>query len=172
MEETQRHAGESAHHRASPRATLHRQVPGGHGARLRADAHPAGPSYAVFHIFTPLSLSRYWGFPPLCRGWRSYRHAHRFGGAYARFGELDRRFLHHGQRHAGRNILHTDQRYLHLYAEPLPINSYANEAFKTLIARNGTFGDILLPLAVLAGVDAVVALLISRRLFSAVSGKR
>jgi ABC-2 type transport system permease protein len=51
------------------------------------------------------------------------------------------------------------------------INTYANEAFKTLIASNGSLSQIWVQLAVLLGVT-VVALLISRRLFSTVSGKR
>jgi len=51
------------------------------------------------------------------------------------------------------------------------INTCANDAFKTLIARGGSLADIGVPLAVLGGVT-LLALLISRRLFSTVSGKR
>jgi ABC-type Na+ efflux pump permease subunit len=51
------------------------------------------------------------------------------------------------------------------------INTYANEAFKTLIAGNGSLADIGVPLAVMAGVT-VVALLVSRLLFKPVSAKR
>jgi ABC-type multidrug transport system permease subunit len=51
------------------------------------------------------------------------------------------------------------------------INTYANEAFKALVARSGTFADVGLPFIILAGVT-IFALVISHRLFSTVSGKR
>jgi len=49
------------------------------------------------------------------------------------------------------------------------LNTYANDAFRTIIAEGGSLGDTLQPLAVLAGV-AVVGLVISRLIFRAVPG--
>jgi len=49
------------------------------------------------------------------------------------------------------------------------INTYANDAFKTLIAEGGSLGDLGLELGVLAGV-AVVGLILSRILFKVMPG--
>ncbi len=51
----------------------------------------------------------------------------------------------------------------------ISINSYANEALKTIIAEGGSLGDVIIPLALFVGV-AVVGLIISRLLFKAVPG--
>ncbi len=51
------------------------------------------------------------------------------------------------------------------------INTYANDAFKTIIARGGSLADLGLELGVLAGV-AVVGLGLSRILFRAMPGGR
>lgn len=51
------------------------------------------------------------------------------------------------------------------------INTYANQAFKALVAHNGSFSEVGRPFIILACVT-VFALIISRRLFSTVSGKR
>jgi ABC-2 type transport system permease protein len=50
----------------------------------------------------------------------------------------------------------------------ISINTYVNEALTTVIAKGGTLGDTIVPLAIFVGV-AVVGLMISRRLFKAVS---
>jgi ABC-2 type transport system permease protein len=51
----------------------------------------------------------------------------------------------------------------------ISVNTYANDAFKTLVVQEGSLGDMGLELGVLAGV-AVVGLVISRRLFKVVPG--
>jgi ABC-2 type transport system permease protein len=51
------------------------------------------------------------------------------------------------------------------------LNTYANEAYTTVIAQDGSLGEVWLPLAVLAGV-AVVGLIISRMIFRAVPGSK
>jgi ABC-2 type transport system permease protein len=51
----------------------------------------------------------------------------------------------------------------------ISLNTYANEAYRTIIAQGGGLGDIWRPLAVLAG-SAVVGLIISRQIFRAVPG--
>jgi ABC-2 type transport system permease protein len=51
------------------------------------------------------------------------------------------------------------------------INTYANQAFKALLAHDVTMAEVGIPFIVLAGVT-IFALIISRRLFSTVSGKR
>ena len=51
------------------------------------------------------------------------------------------------------------------------INTYANDAFKTIIAQGGSLADVGLELAVLAGV-AVVGLFIGRILFKVMPGGR
>jgi len=53
----------------------------------------------------------------------------------------------------------------------ISINTYANDAFKTIIAHGGSLADLGLELGVLAGV-AVVGLFISRILFRVMSGGR
>ena len=53
----------------------------------------------------------------------------------------------------------------------LSINTYANDAFKTIIAEGGSLGDAALELGVLAGV-AVVGLFVARSLFRALEGGR
>jgi ABC-type multidrug transport system permease subunit len=50
------------------------------------------------------------------------------------------------------------------------INTYANQAFKALIARNVTMAEVGIPCIILAGVT-IFALVLSRRLFSTVSGR-
>jgi len=49
------------------------------------------------------------------------------------------------------------------------INTYANEALRTVIAEGGSLGDTMVPLGIFVGV-AVIALIISRLLFKAVPG--
>ena len=49
----------------------------------------------------------------------------------------------------------------------LSLNTYANDAFKTLISEGGNIGMLGLEIAVLAGVT-VVGLIISRLLFKAI----
>jgi ABC-2 type transport system permease protein len=49
------------------------------------------------------------------------------------------------------------------------LNTYANDAFRTIIAEGGSLGDTLQPMAVLAGV-AIVGLVISRLIFRAIPG--
>ena len=49
------------------------------------------------------------------------------------------------------------------------INTYANDAFKAIIAQGGSLADLGLELGVLAGVT-VVGLLLSRVLFRAMPG--
>ena len=49
------------------------------------------------------------------------------------------------------------------------INTYANDAFKTIIAQGGSLADVGLELGVLAGV-AVIGLGISRILFRVMPG--
>ncbi|MBN1161750.1 MAG: ABC transporter permease [Dehalococcoidales bacterium] len=51
------------------------------------------------------------------------------------------------------------------------LNTYANEAYTTIIAGGGSLGDVWLPLAILAAV-AVVGLVISRMIFRAVPGSK
>jgi len=51
------------------------------------------------------------------------------------------------------------------------INTYANDALKTIIVDEGSLGDVGLELGVLAGV-AIVGLVISRTLFKVVPGGR
>ncbi len=51
------------------------------------------------------------------------------------------------------------------------INSYANQAFKALVSRNGSFDSVGLPFIILTGVT-ICALIISRRLFSTASKQR
>jgi ABC-2 type transport system permease protein len=51
------------------------------------------------------------------------------------------------------------------------INTYANEAFRTLISEGGSLGDAVQPLVVMAGV-AVVGLIISRLIFKAIPGSK
>jgi len=51
------------------------------------------------------------------------------------------------------------------------INTYANDAFKTIIADGGSLGDAALELGVLA-VVAVVGLFVARSLFRALEGGR
>ena len=51
------------------------------------------------------------------------------------------------------------------------LNTYANKAYTTIIAQNGSLGDVWFQLAILAGV-AVVGLLISRMIFRAVPGSK
>ena len=50
----------------------------------------------------------------------------------------------------------------------MSINTYANEAFRTIIAEEGNLGDLGLQIGVLAGV-AVAGLFVSRMLFRVVS---
>jgi len=49
------------------------------------------------------------------------------------------------------------------------LNTYANEAYTTIIAEGGSLGDVWTPLVILAAV-AVVGLIISRMIFRAVPG--
>jgi hypothetical protein len=51
------------------------------------------------------------------------------------------------------------------------INTYANDAFKTIIAQGGSLADIGLELGVLAGV-IIVGLVLSRVLFKVMPGGR
>jgi hypothetical protein len=51
------------------------------------------------------------------------------------------------------------------------INTYANEAFKTVISQGKTLADAWQPLAILA-VVAVAGLIIGRLVFKAVPGSR
>jgi ABC-2 type transport system permease protein len=51
------------------------------------------------------------------------------------------------------------------------LNTYANKAYTTIIAQNGSLGDVWLQLVVLAAV-AVVGLIISRMIFRAVPGSK
>jgi ABC-2 type transport system permease protein len=51
----------------------------------------------------------------------------------------------------------------------LSINSYANEALRTIIAEGGTLADTIVPLAIFIGV-AAAGLIISRLIFKAVPG--
>jgi ABC-2 type transport system permease protein len=51
------------------------------------------------------------------------------------------------------------------------INTYANEALRTVIAKEGSLGDTIVPLAIFIGV-AVFGLIISRLLFKAVPGSK
>ena len=51
------------------------------------------------------------------------------------------------------------------------INTYANDAFRTLIARGGSLADVSLELGVLAGVT-VTGLVLSRILFKVMPGRR
>jgi ABC-2 type transport system permease protein len=53
----------------------------------------------------------------------------------------------------------------------ISINTYANEAFRTVITEGGSLGDTVQPLAVMAGV-VVVGLVISRLIFKAVPGSK
>jgi ABC-2 type transport system permease protein len=53
----------------------------------------------------------------------------------------------------------------------LSVNTYANDAFKTIIAEGGSLGDAAVELGVLAGV-AVVGLFVARYLFRAFEGGR
>jgi ABC-2 type transport system permease protein len=53
----------------------------------------------------------------------------------------------------------------------ISLNTYANEAFRTVISEGGSLGDTVQPLAVMAGV-AVVGLVISRLIFKAVPGSK
>jgi ABC-2 type transport system permease protein len=53
----------------------------------------------------------------------------------------------------------------------ISINTYANEAFRTVITEGGSLGDAMQPLAVMAGV-VVVGLVISRLIFKAVPGSK
>jgi ABC-2 type transport system permease protein len=53
----------------------------------------------------------------------------------------------------------------------ISINTYANNAFKTVVAQTGTLANVGLEMVVLAGV-AIVALLISRALFKLTPGGR
>ncbi len=53
----------------------------------------------------------------------------------------------------------------------ISLNTYANEAFRTVITEGGSLGDTLQPLAVMAGV-AIVGLFISRLIFKAVPGSK
>jgi len=56
-------------------------------------------------------------------------------------------------------------------ASRLSMNSYVNDALKTIITRGGTLGDVTFDLAVLAGI-VVVGLGLSRILFRAIPGGR
>ena len=59
-----------------------------------------------------------------------------------------------------------------LYAvSKISINTYANDAFKTIIARGGSLGDVGLELGILSGV-IVVGLVLSRILFRVMPGGR
>ena len=53
----------------------------------------------------------------------------------------------------------------------LSVNTYANDAFKAIIAEGGSLGDVALELGVLGGV-AVVGLFVARSLFRAFEGGR
>lgn len=130
-----------------------------------------GLSYAVFRIFTPLSFIEVVGLALL------------FAAAGGAIGMLIASvaktadsanwiavFYTMGSVMLGGTFFTITKGTVMYTLSRFSINTYANDAFKTLIARNGTFGDILLPVAVLAGVT-LVSLLISRQLFSAVSGK-
>jgi ABC-2 type transport system permease protein len=51
------------------------------------------------------------------------------------------------------------------------LNTYANEAYREIISRGGSLGEVWQPLAVLVGV-AIVGLIISRIIFRAVPGSK
>ncbi len=53
----------------------------------------------------------------------------------------------------------------------ISLNTYANEAYREVISRGGSLGEVWQPLVVLAGV-AVAGLIISRMIFKAVPGSK
>ena len=53
----------------------------------------------------------------------------------------------------------------------ISLNTYANEAYNTIIAQEGSLGEVWFPLVILAAV-AVVGLIISRMIFRAVPGSK
>jgi ABC-2 type transport system permease protein len=53
----------------------------------------------------------------------------------------------------------------------ISLNTYANEAYRTIITQGGSLGEVWRPLVVLVGV-AVVGLIISRLIFRAVPGSK
>ena len=129
-------------------------------------------SYAVFHIFTPISFLEVLGLSLVFAA---------AGGAVGMLIASVARtpdsanwiavFFTMGTVMLGGTFFTLTKGTVIYTLSRFSINTYANEAFKALVARSGSWTDVGLPFIVLAGVT-VFALLISRRLFSTVSGKR
>ncbi len=129
-------------------------------------------SYAVFHIFTPLSFVEVLGLALLFAA---------AGGAVGMFIASIARtpdsanwiavFFTMGTVMLGGTFFTLTKGTMIYTLSRFSINTYANQAFKALIARNVTMADVGIPLIILAGIT-IFALVISRRLFSTVSGKR
>ena len=129
-------------------------------------------SYAVFHIFTPISFLEVIGLSLVFAA---------AGGAVGMLIASVARtpdsanwiavFFTMGTVMLGGTFFTLTKGTVIYTLSRFSINTYDNEAFKALVARSGSWTDVGLPFIVLAGVT-VFALLISRRLFSTVSGKR
>ncbi len=129
-------------------------------------------SYAVFHIFTPLSFLEVIGLSLVFAA---------AGGAVGMLIASVARtpdsanwiavFFTMGTVMLGGTFFTLTKGTVIYTLSRFSINTYANQAFKALVARSGSFTDVGVPFIILAGVT-VFALLISRRLFSAVSGQR
>jgi ABC-2 type transport system permease protein len=129
-------------------------------------------SYAVFHIFTPLSFIEVIGL--------SLVFAAAGGAVGMLIASIARTpdsanwiavFFTMGTVMLGGTFFTLTKGTVIYTLSRFSINTYANEAFKALVARSGTFADVGLPFIILAGVT-IFALVISHRLFSTVSGKR
>ena len=129
-------------------------------------------SYAVFHIFTPLSFLEVIGLALVFAA---------TGGAVGMLIASVARtpdsanwiavFFTMGTVMLGGTFFTLTKGTVIYTLSRFSINTYANQAFKALIAHNGSFSNVGIPFIILACVT-VFALLISRRLFSTVSGKR
>jgi ABC-2 type transport system permease protein len=129
-------------------------------------------SYAVFHIFTPLSFIEIIGLSLIFAA---------AGGAVGMLIASIARtpdsanwiavFFTMGTVMLGGTFFTLTKGTVIYTLSRFSINTYANEAFKALIARDATMSNVGIPLLILGGVT-VFALVLSRRLFSTVSGKR
>jgi len=129
-------------------------------------------SYAVFHIFTPLSFIEIIGL--------SFIFAAAGGAVGMLIASIARTpdsanwiavFFTMGTVMLGGTFFTLTKGTVIYTLSRFSINTYANEAFKALIARDATMANVGIPLIILCGVT-LFALILSRRLFSTVSGKR
>ena len=129
-------------------------------------------SYAVFHIFTPLSFIEIIGL--------SFIFAAAGGAVGMLIASIARTpdsanwiavFFTMGTVMLGGTFFTLTKGTVIYTLSRFSINTYANEAFKALIARDATMANVGIPLIILCGIT-LFALILSRRLFSTVSGKR